>query len=301
MMTVVMVVTAHQLLSPQSISSPNKNWRGEEIVDSVTMTTNTNTPSISLPGGGFIFKSKVTVEITANMDVEKLEVEENNDVFEIKHKKANEGVEVVNICNGRGDQTPQHFPLIITWGLKDFRGSEDILIIPGELEVEAGKKILILIAEVKEGKNREEVLESLCLKGITRWLEVCDMVLLQDERNLSRRLLRDLSRAAEGMVTLVTGPSVKDINNSPSMMVLAKAIAEQFNIVSYNMCSNLFMLMKFETMKVLSAVNQDCCLIITVLTMCSYKWSMFTNCEWRLLGTCSNYSVYWPVLSCHKT
>ena len=75
--------------------------------------------------------------------------------FEIKHKKSNIGVEVVNINNGKGNQTPQHFPIIITWGLKDFRGSEDILILLGEMEVETGKKILILVAEIREGKKRD--------------------------------------------------------------------------------------------------------------------------------------------------
>ena len=161
--------------------------------------------------------------------------------------------------------------LTITWRVRDFRGTEDVLILPGELEMESRKKIIVLLAEVKEDKERDDVLETLCLRGITKWLGSCDLTILQDSRNLIRKLLRDLSRATEGMVTLVTGPSVKDIANSPSMLVLAKAIVEQFNIMSFNMCNNLFMLVEYDTMKIISAINQDCCLIITVLTMCSYK------------------------------
>ena len=152
-----------------------------------------------------------------------------NSTIEIKHRLINTGVEIVNISCGRGGQTPQHFPLTITWRVRDFRGTEDVLILPGELEMESRKKIIVLLAEVKEDKERDDVLETLCLRGITKWMGSCDLTILQDSRNLIRKLLRDLSRATEGMVTLVTGPSVKDISNSPSMLALAKAIVEQFN------------------------------------------------------------------------
>ena len=300
-MCLVTLVTFHLSYTPQALHSSNKleeQTKNDTVID--IMTTGTNQLNINLPGGGFVFRAKMGVEISPSHEVEKLILENTDSTIEIKHRLINTGVEIVNINCGRGEQTPQHFPLIITWGIKDFRGSEDILIIPGEIETESGKKIVILTAEVKEGKDREDVLETLCQRGITKWLEVCDLVILQDSSNLIRKLLRDLSRATEGMVTLVTGPSVKDIENSPSMLVLARTVAEQFNLVSFNMCSNLFMLAEYDVMKIISAIDQDCCLIITVLTMCSYKWSMFTNCEWRFLGTCANYPVYWPVLTCHR-
>ena len=268
----LILVTIHLSNSPQVLLFQNIKEEYSESDPVVhNMTTETNQVNINLPGGGFVFRAKVGVEINADKDVEKLIVDFTDSSIEIKHRLINTGVEIVNISCGRGEQTPQHFPMIITWGVKEFRGTEDVLILPGEMEMESGRKIIILLAEVKEDTNREDVLETLCLRGITKWLEVCDLTILQDSRNLIRKLLRDLSRATEGMVTLVTGPSVKDIANSPSMLVLAKAIVEQFNIMSFNMCNNLFMLVEYDTMKIISAIDQDCCLIIKVLTMCSYK------------------------------
>ena len=271
-------------------------------VTSNRMTNHFDTTSdikTTLPGGGFVFRSKLSLEITANDSIEKLRVEEVGGIYEVKHPKKNKGVEVINFNNGKGDQTPHHFPVIIVWEAEEFQGSEDILILPGEVTIGGGRKILFLVAKTKE-TNREEVMETLCQRGITRWLEVCDMVLVNEKMNFTRKLFRDLSKAAEGMVTLVTGPSVKDINNEPSMLVLAKTISDQFNIMSYNMCSNLFMLHKYDDMKILTMIDQDCCLVITVLTMCSYKWSMFPNVEWKLLGNCSNFQVFWPVLACQN-
>ena len=180
------------------------------------------------------------------------------------------------------------------------KSEEDILISVGEGELDEGKAMMFLIAEVKDKVENNEVLNTLSQRGIVKWLEVCDMVILQDDKNFPRKLFRDLSRAAEGMVTAVTGPSVKDLTNTPSMLVLAKTIVEQFNIVSLSMCCNLFMRYKYDTMRIVTAIDQDCCLIVTVLTMCSYKWMIFTSVEWRLLGNCSNYQVYWPVLACHS-
>ena len=164
----------------------------------------------------------------------------------------------------------------------------------------SGAKIMFLIAEVKKGASREGVLETLSSQEVLNWLELCDHVILQEENNKIRKLFRDLSRAAEGMVTEVCGPSVKDVNASSSMLALARTITEQYDLLNIGMCSNLLVLYAYDTMKILTIIDQDCCLIITVLTMCSYKWSMFTTAEWRQLGHCSSFGVFWPMLGLNR-
>ena len=254
---------------------------------------------VSLPGGGFVFKAKLSLEISAETEVEKLDVEYDT-ILSIKHNRRNKGMEIINITNGKGDQTPQHFPLIIMWGSRTSKSKEDILVYTGEIDIDNDHSVMFLVAEVNERCNRDDTIDTIGQRGIVKWLEVCDMVILQDDNNFPRKLFRDLSRAAEGMVTLVTGPSVKDIVNSPSMLALAKTIVDQFNLVSFSMCCNLFMLFKYDVMKLVTSIDQDCCLFVTVLTMCSYKWMIYNNVEWKLLGTCSTYQVFWPVLACHN-
>ena len=297
----VMVIIKDHTIKPQPHKSLNKKKSKIIHYNSFNMNQVTNTPlQVSLPGGGFVFKSKLSLEISAGTEILKMIVEKDDPNYTIKCPKQNKGVEILNISTGRGTQTPHNFPIIMIWGARKMKSEEDILITVGEVELEDDKAMMFLVAEVKDTVENPDVLDTISQRGIAKWLEVCDMVILEDDRNFPRKLFRDLSRAAEGMVTAVTGPSVKDLTNTPSMLVLAKTIVEQFNIVSLSMCCNLFMRFKYDTMRIMTAIDQDCCLLVTVLTMCSYKWMLFPNVEWKLLGNCSNYQVYWPVLACHS-
>ena len=69
----LILVTIHLSNSPQVLLFQNIKEEYSESDPVVhNMTTETNQVNINLPGGGFVFRAKVGVEINADKDVEKL-------------------------------------------------------------------------------------------------------------------------------------------------------------------------------------------------------------------------------------
>ena len=165
--------------------------------------------------------------------------------------------------------------------------------------MESGTLIRFLIAEVRKGVRKEDVLATLNDPEILKWLGICDLAIIED-KNEVRRQFRALSRAAEGMVTLVTGPSTRDLTSFPSKLSLARTITEQYTLLTNSNVSNLFVAYSYDTMKVMAILDTDCTLILTVLTMLSFKWNLFTGHEWRILGATDLYDISWPILSCSR-
>ena len=121
------------------------------------MNQTTNTPHIiSLPGGGFLFKSKLTLEISAGAEVIKMKAEQVDTNYVMDYPTPNNGVEILNISNGRGDQTPQNFPIVVVWGSKAMKSSGDIFITPGEVDLEGGHAMIFLVAEVKTNVDKND-------------------------------------------------------------------------------------------------------------------------------------------------
>ena len=262
-------------------------------------------PSSILPGGGkMTLKGKVSVLISAMSRYRNLATARNNtnnEAIEIKSLNPGEAVEIYGISNGKGSQTSEHVTVVTVWESDvRIRMGGEVIIVPGEVIMASGTTIRFLIAEVKKGTKKEDVLETLSSSEVLGWLEVCDKVLLEATNNDTRRLFRNLARAAEGMVTAVTGPSARDVLSFPSKLALARTIVEQFPLLTNITASNLFVSYSVETMKVMAMLDTDCSLILTVLTMLSFNNNLFTGCEWRRLGATDSYDYYWPLLSCPR-
>ena len=262
--------------------------------------TSSNHPSAILPGGGrLILKGKVSVLISAMSRYRSLGAVKNNannDAIEMKSLNLVEAMEIYSISTGKGSQTLEHVSVVTVWE-SDVRikmGGE-VILVPGEVIMLSGTTIRSLIAEV-----RKDVLETLSNPEVLGWLEVSDKVLLDATNNDTRRLFRNLARAAEGMVTAVTGPSARDVLSFPSKLALARTIVEQFPLLTNITASNLFVSYSVETMKVMAMLDTDCSLILTVLTMLSFNNNLFTGCEWRRIGATDSYDYYWPLLSCPR-
>ena len=105
--------------------------------------------------------------------------------------------------------------------------------------MESGTLIRFLIAEVRKGVRKEDVLATLSDPEILKLLGICDLAIIED-KNEVRRQFRALSRAAKGMVTLVTGPSTRDLTSFPSKLSLARTITEQYTLLTNTNVSNLF-------------------------------------------------------------
>ena len=274
----------------------------DELSD-ISTTEELNMSSPILPGGGFMsMKAKLTVTISAMTRPKQLSVKFSQNMFEIKDSDTSNNIEIVSIANGKGPQIPEHIPIVMVWESKKrkLKMDEEMIIEPGVIEMLSGTKIMFLIAEVKEGVRREDVFDSLKSPEILKWLGVCDQSILQENENSARRLFHNLSRAAEGMVTEITGPNLSGANGNTTMLTLARSITEQHTIVDVNSCVNLFVTYGYNTMKMISVIDQDCYLILSVITMSACKYNLMTHVVWKQLGLILNVEVGWPMLTCNR-
>ena len=272
-----------------------------QVKDFMMASSSSSSISPILPGGGKVtLKGRVSVVVSAMNGYRKLAVIKNGDQLEIKSFNSGEAVEIYSIANGKGSHTLEHVSVTCVWGCDmGIKFDEEVILVPGEVEMESGTQIRFLIAEVRKGVRKEDVLATLSDPEVLKWLGICDLAVIED-KNVVRRQFRALSRAAEGMVTLVTGPSTRDLTSFPSKLTLARTIAEQYTLLTNSNVSNLFVAYSYDTMKVMAILDTDCTLILTVLTMLSFKWNLFTGHEWRRIGATDSYDISWPVLSCSR-
>ena len=180
-----------------------------------------------LPGGGKVtLKGRVSVVISAMNRYRKLAVIKNGDHLEIKSFNTGEAVEIYSIANGKGSHTMEHVSVTCVWGCDmGIKFDDEVILVPGEVEMESGTLIRFLIAEVRKGVRKEDVLATLSDPEILKWLGICDLAIIEDNNEI-RRQFRALSRAA--------------LMSFSSKLSLARTITEQYTLLTNTNVSNLF-------------------------------------------------------------
>ena len=153
-----------------------------------------------------------------------------------------------------------------------------------------------MLVVIRDISKKEKVMEMLRSRVGVMWLETCDEALLRHVNNGARSMMRSLSRSMELVVSEMTGGSTRNYSNN-SMLFLARTVTEQFMIVDVNLCSNLFREYSGDSILAITVIDPDSSLIVIVLTMLSDKNSLFQNMEWRVIGNCAGYNVYWPEMN----
>ena len=193
------------------------------------MMASSSSSSISpiLPGGGKVtLKGRVSVVVSAMNRYRKLAVIKTGDQLEIKSFNSGEAVEIYSIANGKGSHTLEHVSVTCVWGCDmGIKFDDEVILVPGEVEMESGTLIRFLIAEVRKGVRKEDVLATLSDPEILKWLGICDLAIIEDNNEI-RRQFRALSRAA--------------LTSFSSKLSLARTITEQYTLLTNTNVSNLF-------------------------------------------------------------
>ena len=58
----------------------------------------------------------------------------------------------------------------------------------------------------------------------------------------------------------------------------------------------MFETYSYQTIKIISMIDEDTKLIIIMTTMTAWKYQLFGVAEWKEIGNFENYNAYWPEL-----
>ena len=95
-------------------------------------------------------------------------------------------------------------------------------------------------------------------------------------------MFRELARAMEVTASEIMGFSSLDPNLSPSTMNLAKAVTEQYPILSSEAAIEILSNYTPETIKLIAYVDHDTKLVFTVLNLIAKRYTMFADTTWEL-------------------
>ena len=111
-------------------------------------------------------------------------------------------------------------------------------------------------------------------------------------------MFRELARAMEVTASEIMGFSSLDPNLSPSTMNLAKAVPEQYPILSISSEATIEILSNYtpETVKLIAYVDHDTKLVFTVLNLIAKRYTMFADTTWEFIFKLEDIFVTWPNL-----
>ena len=148
-----------------------------------------------------------------------------------------------------------------------------------------------VMVEVKQGCVRAEVINT--LRQHMEIIRVCDNKLLDSHNNNVRRLFNWGAKFAENLISEFLGANTVSQGDDIANKV-ANSITEQFPLFNTVNSTQVYMTYSVETIKIVSVIDQQTCLMLLLLSQIAWRQNLFASCEWKAIGCYSSQPIQWP-------